>query len=84
MGTLNNTTSPNVIVVKRFQPNVTVVNEMRNSVTWFVRFPWEMILVIMRLRGGRTESVPQIEQTSIAFAKNHADVISYLICLYFE
>ena len=31
MGTLNNTTSPNVIVVKRFQPNVTVVNEISHA-----------------------------------------------------
>ena len=30
MGTLNNTTSPNVIVVKRFQPNVTI-NEISNA-----------------------------------------------------
>ena len=31
MGTLNNTTSPNVIVVKRFQPNVAVVNEISHA-----------------------------------------------------
>ena len=42
---------------------------------------WEMNLVIMRLRGGRTESVLQTEQTLIAFVKNHADVTSYLICI---